>query len=257
MRALIILSVLFLLVLAIAMPIGYLVQSSKLPPLDSEFDLERQLKGIVEGQRMAVKAGAAEDRNRSVAFAEPDLSHYPKDLVALYISDHGCPSYFQTPRETGWAWAWRMLSGELVGSRPAGDGRCERIFALYLAQALKIPAGSQQAIAAHKIHNLLQKDQLVAYDLATAYFDNGVIGVDDAARTLFRRNLDSLPLEQLAEVALAMAPNWNYPDLKVCHNASLLRQARDNLIELIRNAGLIPDDRARAAEAQPVSCAAR
>ena len=120
--------------------------------------------------------------------------------MALYITQMGCPTYFQTPRETGGAWAWRMVVAQFFNVQLKGDGRCERIFALSIAQALKIKGAQSQAIAAHKIHQLLQKDQLVAYAMATVTFERSIIGVEDGARRLFKSRVESLKLEELAEL---------------------------------------------------------
>ena len=254
MRAVLIVAVLFTVILVIFLPISYLWNESQLPPLESEFDLERGVRSYVEAERMAVLSGIEARYRPNIKFDKPDLTHFPKDLVALYIVGFDCPTYFQSPREQGVRWAWRLMQQQLVGSEPLGDGRCERIFATNVARPLKVPRGTGAAIAAHKIHALLQKDQLVAYDLATIYFEPAVIGVDDAALRLFHRTLDSLKLEELAELALALPPYYYYPDLRICRNSSQLRQGRDVLLENLLAAGLIPEDRARAARAQPLTC---
>lgn len=254
MRALLILSILFLIVMVVFVPISYFWTARTLPALNSEFDLERNLRGYIEGERMGARAGLAPSERAPVDFQRPDLTQYPKDLVGLWISSWDCPTYFQTPRETGGKWAWRMFVAQFFNVQLPGDGRCERIFALSIAQALKIKGAQAQAIAAHKIHNLLQKDQLVAYAMATVTFERSVIGVEDGSKRLFKRNVDTLKLEELAELQLAMAPHYYFEDIRNCRNPSLIRQARDFVISELAFDGLIPEDRARAAMAQAVGC---
>jgi hypothetical protein len=253
-RAVLIMAVLFAAILLVFLPISYLWSESQLPPLESEFDLERGVRAYVEGERMAIVSGMDARDRPNVKFEKPDLTHFPKDLVAFYIVGWDCPTYFQTPREQGLKWGWRLLQSQMIGSEPGGDGRCERIFAANVSRSMKVPRGTTAAIAGHKIHGLLQKDQLVAYDLGTIFFEPAVLGVDDAAARLFHRTLDSLKLEELAELALALPPYYYYDDLRICRNASQLRQGRDVLIDNLFKAGLIPEDRARAARSQPLTC---
>lgn len=256
-RALLIVTILFSLVLLVFLPISLLWTARDLPQLDSEFDLDRHLRGYIEGQRMGSAAGLAAAERIEIDWPRPDLSRYPKELVALWISSWDCPTFFQTPRETGTDWLLRLAAVEVRFPEKPTDGRCERIFARNLAQAIRIPRGQASAIATHKIHNLLQKDQLVAYNLATVAFEPMVIGVEHAAKRLFRRDLDQLKLEDLAELMLAMPPHFYWADLQNCRNPSQLRQTRDLVVAELAYDGLIPQDRARAAMAQPLSCAQR
>lgn len=257
MRGLLIAAVLFVLILAVFLPVAYLWKGSELPSLGSEFELERHLRGHIESERMAAVAGISAQDRPDTRFLKPDLTHFPRHLVAFYLSAHECPTYFQTPREGGVPWAWRLVRHQLTGGEPAGDGRCERTFAANIASALKVPPGSARTIASHRLHALLQKDQLVAYDLATAYVQPSIIGADAAARVLFQRPLEELRFEQLAELSLALPPwNW-FAELRDCKNPPQLRQARDILISNLRNDGLIPEDVARAATAAPLGCVSR
>lgn len=254
LRALLIVAILFSLILLVFVPLSLLWTARSLPQLDSEFDLDRHLRGYIEGERMGARAGMAPGERAPVDWPRPDLAKYPKELVALWISSWDCPTFFQTPRETGAAWLQRLAAVELLRRDSGGDGRCERIFANNLAAGIRIPRGQAQAVATHKIHNLLHKDQLVAYNLATVVFERSIIGVEDGARRLFKRELETLKLEELAELMLAMPPHYYYEDLRVCRNPSLIRQARDLVIGELAYDGLIPEDRARAAMAQPVAC---
>jgi len=240
--------------LGVALPAVYLHAASKLPQLETEFDLEKQLRHSIEGERMSMQAGTYERNRRPVDYRRPEFSRLPKDLVALYIAQHGCPTFFQTPREDGPKWAWRLFSVLTFGVEPPGDGACERMLAMRLASALGIAGGVEQAVAAHRIHGFLQKDQLIAYDLSSVYFDRGIVGVEDAAWKLFGRELDALQLAELAEFSLSLPPHFLYADSVVCRNASLIRQNRDILLADLAAYELITQERARNAMAQPVSC---
>ncbi len=246
--------VLFLIGLAgVVLPAIYFHTSSKLPQLETEFDLEKQLRHSIEGERMSLQAGTFGPK-RPITYSRPDFSRLPKDLVALYIAQLGCPTYFQTRREDGAKWAWRLFSVVTFGTEPPGDGACERIIATRLAVALGIAGSLEQAVAANRLHSFLQKDQLIAYDLSTLYFDRGVVGVEDAAFKVFGRELDTLKLPELAELALTLPPHEMYWDALVCRNASLIRQNRDVLLSDLATYKLVTEERARNAMAQPVIC---
>ncbi|MFP2933689.1 transglycosylase domain-containing protein [Pyxidicoccus sp. 3LG] len=247
--------VLFLLGLAgVIIPLSYLYTASKLPPMESEGDVAKQLKHSIEGERMSLRAGQYEKSPRPITFTPPDFSRLPKDLVALYIRHMGCPRYFQTPREDGPAWAWRLFTGVMTGGQPPGDGGCERILSMNIAYGLGIKGDVSQSVAAHRLHSFMQKDQLIAYDLSIIYFERGVVGVEDAAYTLFKRELSELRLSELAELQLALPPFGYYWDLKTCKNATVIRQNRDMLLEDLAGWKLVSEANARNAMAEPVFC---
>ncbi len=245
---------LFLLGLAgVVFPSIYLYVSSKLPQLESEFDLERHLKNSIEGERMSLKLGQYQ-RRTGIAFERPDFSRLPKEFVAIYISQLGCPAYFRSAKEGGGKWLWRLFGGAYFNAQPPGDGACEKWLSLELASAVGIHGSLETHVAANKIHGFLQKDQLLSYQLAAIPFERGVVGVEDAARTLFDRPLRELSLNQLAELALALPPNNFYTELHTCKNGPLIRQARDSILaDLVRDA-LVSRDAARVATEQPVTC---
>ncbi|OJT25079.1 hypothetical protein BO221_11925 [Archangium sp. Cb G35] len=246
--------VLFLIGLAgVVMPALYLHAASKLPQLETEFDLEKQLRHSIEGERMSLQAGTFGPK-RPIAYTKPDFSRLPKDLVALYIAQLGCPTYFQTRREDGAKWAWRLFSVVTFGTEPPGDGACERLLATRLAEALGIRGPLPLAVAANRLHSFLQKDQLIAYEMSTLYFERGIVGVQDGAYKMFGRELDTLKLQELAELSLTLPPHYMYADALVCRNASLIRQNRDVLLADLAGYKLVTEERARTAMAQPVIC---
>jgi len=247
--------VLFLLGLAgVVIPLTYLYTASKLPQLESEFDVEKLLKHSIEGERMSLRAGQSEKNPRPITFNRPDFSRLPKDLVALYIRHMECPRYFQTPREDGPAWAWRLFVGATVGTSPPGDGACERLLAMRIAQTLGIKGNLALTVAAHRLHSFMQKDQLIAYDLAIQYYERGVVGVEDAAFTLFKKELGELKLAELAELQLALPPFYKYWEIRHCKNPTVLRQERDMLLEDLAGWKLVSEANARSSMAERLAC---
>jgi len=238
----------------IVAPATYLYAASQLPPLENEFDLERHLRTFVEGERMSLQMGQAAKQRGGVTYARPDFAQLPKDLVALYIDQWNCPTFFQTPREEGMAWSWRVFATSILNRPPPGDGQCEWQFASQLASDIRLRSGLRQSIAASRIHEFLTKDQLVAYDLSALYFERSVVGVEEASQVLFKKRLDALSLSELAELELALPPNGFYQELKNCKTPSLIRQARDILLAQLSRHGLVAEDRARGAQAAPLAC---
>jgi hypothetical protein len=231
----------------VLVPTIYLRLSSQLPPLDSERDLRSRLR------RAAATGAEPPGVNIAAGDEGPDFARLPRDLVAIYVSQMGCPAYFQSASDDGVAWLWRMFSG-LWGIEPPGDGRCERLVALRIAASLGVGAGARQSVAANKIHRVLEKHQLIAYDLSSAAFEPEVVGVEAAARALFKKELNGLQLAQLAELMLALPPHEFYEELKLCRNASLIRQSRDYVLSMLVSHSLVSLEHAVAAQAQPVAC---
>lgn len=257
MKTLIWFTLFFLGLAGVMLPLSYLYTASKLPPMESEFDVEKQLKHSIESERMSYVAGLVVKPDKPITFTRPDFTRLPKDLVALYITQLGCATYFQTPREDGSKWAWRLFNHALTGAQMQGDGDCERYFAMRIARKLGVKESFQLAIAAHKIHSFLQKDQLLAYDLAILKFDRGVVGVEDAALKVFGKELDKMSLAELAELQLVLPPYGYYRDMITCHNAPMIKGNRDLMIAEISNWNLITVEKAKNAMAQPVSCTLR
>jgi hypothetical protein len=247
--------VLFLIgVTGVVLPAVYFHAASKLPRLESEYDVELLLRHSIEGERKSLQVGTFE-KPRPIDYKRPDFERLPKDLVALYIAQHNCPTYFQTRREDGPKWAWRLFSYATFGTEPPGDGSCERLLAMRLAGALGVTGNLEQVVAAHRLHSFLQKDQLLAYDLSALYFEHGVVGVEDAAKKVLGRELNTLQLAELAELSLTLPPHGFYRMAILCRNASLIRQNRDVLLSDLAGYQLVTEERARTAMAQPVACA--
>jgi hypothetical protein len=238
----------------VLVPIVYLWVGAGLPTLDSEFDLERLLKQNIESERKSIQLGLYEKSKEPITFDRPDFARLPKNLVAFYITERGCPTYFQTPREEGFMWARRVLVG-VFGIEPEdSDGWCEHVFAGQLARRIGAKGKLEEAVAMYKIHRFLKKDGLVAYDLHTVKLDTGVIGVEAGAKVLFHKSLGELGLSELAEYALALPPHGYWEQIKDCVNPILIKQNRDVVVDDLRRSSLVPEDLARSAMRQTVSC---
>ncbi len=254
MKRLLLAAIMLVVSTVVIVPVWWAVAVSSLPPLESEFDLERLLRDRIEGERAANHPGGRPDK-ATIAFHTPELASYPKDMVGLYISGFGCPTFFQSPHEKSGSWFWRLVRFQLSRTEgPPGNEDCEFQFARHLVWAIRIHGGLRETIAIHRIRNLLPKGKLVAFDLATTEFDAGVVGLESAAEALYQRKLENLKLDELAELSLALPPNGAYGQIKLCANASELRRARDAALIEMSNQSLIPVDRAKQAQAQPLAC---
>jgi len=254
--------VLFFLVLAVfavgvLVPATWLYTLSNLPnAIDSEMDVETHLRQSVESERQSVQLSKRPSERESVKWERPDFGKLPKNLIAFYITETGCPTYFQTPREDGWPWLKRELAMLIQNKMLDGDGACELIFARRIARRLGAVTPMQLAVASDRIHRFLQKDQLVAFDLTSMQFEHGLVGVEAAARAMMQKPLAELSLAELAELQLSIPP-WDYWDeIKECRNASLVRESRDVLLARLASVGLISEEMAKTASSQPVRCLA-
>lgn len=255
MRGVLLLVLLVLVAVGVVGPGLWLYTAANLPnAIDSEQDIEMHLRQSVESERQGVQLARRASERQSVKWETPDFGRLPKNLIAFYITETGCPTYFQTPRETGWPWTRRVLTMLLQKRILDGDGACELIFARRLARRLGAESEMQLAVAADRIHRFLEKDQLVAFDLHSMQFEHGVVGVEAASKVLMQKPIDELSLAELAEFQLAIAPWAYWDDIKRCQNAPMVREARDVLLSRLASVGLISSEMSRTARAQPVAC---
>ncbi|MBX7112866.1 MAG: transglycosylase domain-containing protein [Myxococcaceae bacterium] len=244
-------------IVAVTAPLVYFSIKAQLPEMASELELYQLLKRSIEGERRAHALSLVTLEKKDITFERPDISRYPKHLVSLTLNERGCPRYFQTPRETGFPWAKRMVAFFFDNDTTGNDGWCEKVFGWDLAERIGADTHSKQVVATHVIHSFLTKDALLAYDLASTPFEDGVIGPEEAAHVLIGKKLNALSLAEMAEMALAMPPHGYWSQVKDCKNTVLLRQNRDVLIQRLRQAGLIPEDLAVNAQTQPLACTTR
>jgi hypothetical protein len=243
--------------LGLILPIAYWWQSREVPRLEAENDLQKLMKSMVEGERMSLKLGLVVQDKSGITYEPPEMAKIPRDFVAFFIMQIGCPSYFSTPQEQGVPWQRRMFEGEMFDIGFPGDGRCERFLALSIAEMISVGPGFPRTIAASKIHGFLQKDQLVAYYLSGTIFDRGVVGVEAATQALFGRSSDQLNLAELAEFSLALPINGWYDDVASCKNPTFIKRERDGQLLLLAKAQLISRERADTARDLPLGCMKR
>jgi hypothetical protein len=255
LKGFLLLGVLAVIAITVLVPATWMYTLSNLPnAIDSELDVETHLRQSIESERQSIQLAKRPSERENVKWERPDFGKLPKNLIAFYITETGCPTYFQTPREDGWAWNKRELTMVAQNKMLDGDGACELIFARRIARRLGAVTPMQLTVASDRIHRFLQKDQLVAFDLHSMQFEHGMIGVEAAARELMQKPLADLTLAELAELQLAIPP-WDYwEDIKECKNASLVRESRDVLLSRLAMVGLISEEMARTASAQPVRC---
>jgi len=235
-------------------PAAWLYTAKTLPnALESERDVELHLRQSIESERQGVQTMRPSGVRESVKWARPDLALLPPALTALYVTTTGCPDFFRSPREEGRRWAQR-LAASLAGRMLDGDGACELIFARHLARRLNMKTDLQMLVAADRIHRFLTRDQLVAFDLQSLWFEEGVIGVEKAAQVLMQKPLAALSLAEIVELQLAIPP-WGYwEDIKACKNAGLLKEARNTLLAELARAGHITPEAGREASTEAVRC---
>jgi membrane carboxypeptidase/penicillin-binding protein len=250
------LTLLFAITVGVLLPATWLYTANSLQnQIESENDVEIHLRQSIESERQSVMIGRPASQRSSVKWEKPDFSRLPKHLIAFYITATGCPDYFRSPREEGWPWMKRLgfsLQNRIID----GDGACELIFARNLARRLNMKTELQVAVAADRVHHFLAKDQLVAFDLHSMWFDHGVIGVETASEIVMQKPLTQLNLAELAELQLAIPPWGFWDDIKNCRNAAKLKEARDSLLTELATIGHISDEMARTASSQPVRCLA-
>jgi Transglycosylase len=220
-------------------------------PVDSALDVESALRISIESDRRGAQLAAAAPLRAPVRWDRPDASRLPRRLLELFVTETGCPGYLRTPAEEGWRFTWRVGARLALGLELDGDGACELSFARMLARRLGATTELQQAVAADRIHRVLGKEELVAFNLQSVQLERGLVGVEDAAPALLQRALGELDDAELAELQLAIPPWALWDDVKHCANAPQLRQTRDQLLRRT-----LPPERARAAMARPLRCLA-
>lgn len=247
--------VMVMVLVGVVAPAVWLYTAKTLPnSIESAQDIEMHLRHSIESERHGIQTMRASGQGSGAKWPTPEFAALPQPLTALYVTTTGCPDFFRSPKEQGWPWARRLL-GHLFFSRILdGDGACELIFARHVARRLDMKTELQMLVAADRIHRFLAKDELVAFDLHSLWFEPGVIGVEPAAQWLMQKPLASLTLAELVELQLAIPP-WGYwEDIKECKNAGLLKEARNTLLSQLAQVGHVDADSVRVASGQPVRC---
>jgi len=241
------------LLLALALPAAYFVLQRDLPPLFTRDEIVHTLKIYVEGQRQQAFAGV------NVGMVEPFTALGPKDLGQPLLDGalavQGCPDYFTSEKEAGAAWLMRVVQfGSGLGFGGAGPGNCELQFADRLAGALGLPGDAKRALAVHEIHEGLSKRELLDLELSSRYFAPGILGVRSASKRLMGKEPGALSIAEAAELLLA---EREYARVLDCRNPTLLRIARNNVIEQMAAFALIKRAAAEKAKSERLHCLSR
>lgn len=255
LKSLVWLSLVFFGSVAVILPAAWFYTVSKLPnAVESEADIELALRQSIESERQATQSPLHVSVRKQIKWERPELSQYPEKVVNAFIGATGCPTYFKTPKQIGTPYFKRELDKMISGRDSMGDGACELILSRMLARKLGAGTSLQVAVAADRIHEFLNKEQLVTFNLATIRFDDGVIGVAEGSRVLMQRELNELSFAEAAELQLAIPPLDYWDELWECKNAGVVREARDTFIARLVQQNLIGESDARTATAQQVRC---
>ncbi len=232
---------------------AYAFARNRLPPLGTSYDYERQFRSQIEGSRTAINVGVPVPE-RPTKFEKPELGAIPKDFVNMYLTEHGCAGYFQSPREDGLVWLRRVLLAAIEAAPPRGSGRCELTFAAHLAGRLGVRGAVDLAVAADLVHSALAKDEVLAWEIATAPVDEGIYGAKEAAQVLFKSKLETMTLGQLAELQLALHPYDFFLTILRCQGTQQIRLARDQVLNHLLSAGHISKEQKDTAANEPLLC---
>ncbi len=254
LRAILVLLLVLVGVLGIIVPIAWVHTASNLPTrIESALEIELNLRQQIESERYSMKSAIGDREKQSIKWDRPEFRQIPKAAIAFYITETGCPTFFDAPPEGGLPWL-RRLFASLDDQILDGDGACELIMARRLARRLGAQKPFEVMVAADRIHRFLSKDELVAFDLSSLQFDRGIVGIEAAATAVFNKPLSALTIAEYAELQIALPP-WGYwEDLKSCVRPLLIRQNRDGLVERLKLVGLISEEMAQAAIAADTHC---
>lgn len=254
LRLLLALVVLSLLILGVVLPGMYLFIESGLPvQIDDAHDIEVNLRQTIESERQGVELGKQPKFRVSPKWPRPDFALLPKQVIALYITETGCPDYFRSAPEHGKDWYVRLLASAR-GQILDGDGACELIFARNIARRLSMRTDLQVVVASDRVHKFLGKEELVAFDLESVWFEPGIIGLSRASDVLLQKSVNELSLAEMAELQIALPPWGAYEDLKECRNGAKVKEARDALLLSLASVGHVDEATARAAIERPLRC---
>ena len=145
----------------------YLYTASKLPQLETEFDLETQLRTVGGGGAPQHPGGHRYDTENATdhvraARLQPACRGTWSRSIRLPA---GLSDLLRVTPRGGRALGLADVQGTGVGRRARGRRDCERHLALRITSVFGIKGALDRTVAANKIHAFLQKDQLVAYDL--------------------------------------------------------------------------------------------
>jgi hypothetical protein len=257
LRAIVWLSVVVFIFMGLAIPAIWLRTAATLPvPIESGSDIETHIRQSVESERYSMRALIRDREKLPIKWERPNFAKIPKTLIAFFITETGCPTYFDGPPESGLPWLrrlWAALDGQILD----GDGACELIYARRLAKKMGAKTPMELAVAADRIHRFLKKDELVAFDLASTRFERGVIGYEEASRVIMGKDVSELSLGEFAEFQLVLPPHGFWEDMRDCIKEPLIRSNRDGMLSTLAMVGLVSEEAAKAARSLDIHCATR
>ncbi len=235
----------------LVLPILYFVYSRDLPDLDSRESIRRAVANSVEGERRGTTVVG--QRYDNVRFEVWPVSKLPKALVGGVLAVDGCPEYLGAAKDAGFPRTKRLLRRWAFGDKRGapGPGRCQLVYADLLSSSLGAVDPMHAAIADHKILNVMDPEDLLAYRIATAFYAPGLVGMSDAAKKLFKKDLDALSVAQIGEL---LAAENGFPDWLHCKNPGKLKLIRDATLDRMEAFRGITAAEAKAARTKPVSC---
>lgn len=240
----------------ILVPAVWLRTAANLPnEIESANDIEMHLRQSIESERQSEELRKPVNSRADVTWPRPDFARLPKLLIASVITQTGCPTYFESPREDGWPWTKR-LAASMNNRIIDGDGACELIFARRIAEYLQAKDALPKLVAADRVHRFLKKEELVSFCLeAEPFFERGVIGVDAISRRVLGKPVSGLSLAEIAELQLALAPLGFQETLFDCKDRGMIKTSRDRVLSELAMVGHITDEEAKREMAKPLTCA--
>lgn len=243
-------------VFGVLVPGFYFNASSNLPsPLANRQQLLLLMRMQVESERMKVALGLPPKERGFVSWPDPDLSRFPPDFTALFLSQNDCAPFLRAAPEKRSKWAVRVLRAAWgLGGDPGVAGRCRYLFASSIATRLGVTGTLETALATYRVGNLLDHQELVAWELSTVHFENGMVGVDQVLASIYKRPLAEMNLAGLAEAVLVAPPHAYLDEIRRCKNPPLIRRARDTVLQQFAADGLVTEAQASAAQQADVAC---
>lgn len=200
------------------------------------------------------------DRHGVVIVARPDaeglrareVMRVPADLEAVVLAaeDHRFHTHLGIdPRGVARA-AWTNLRARRV--RQGGSTVTQQLARALVPRSPGLLGKLDEAVLALRLEGHLDKDAILRMYLSRAWYGNGAVGAEEAARVYFDRPLASLSLAQSA--TLAAIPRRPL-DLDPYRAPRRVRAARDGVLARARALGWISAEREAIAVAEPLALA--
>lgn len=239
-----------LVALAVTAPLVYSRHAQDVPRFATVDEVKAVLKRSIEDERMRVHG--AMSRGKVEEFEVLSFKALSRPYLAALLTDAGCPDFLAEPREDGAPWARRVLFNALVGAVGSpGAGRCELVFIDYLAGLMGFSDDIRRAIAVHRIHTTLTKEELVRLRISAAVYGPGILGAPAAARAYLNRDFASLDLAEAVELYIA---ELDPVLVGSCKNAPQIRLVRDQILDALVDVGAAPAADVKRAKGRAVAC---